>query len=72
MQFIATIACSASVLLLSLAFFRPFVGAGLSSARSLAFIGGRLMAAYAVFQLVAVALLGAFEREYSVLGEQAF
>ncbi len=68
MQCIATIVCSISVLLLSLAFFRPFAGGGLSSARSLAITGGGLMVAYAVFQLVAVALFVAFERTNAQIG----
>lgn len=67
MQVIATIACSFSVLLLSVAFFRPSVG-GCSSARRLAFIGGALMAIYAVFQLIAVVLSGTMKQEIESAG----
>lgn len=69
MQIIATIACSVSVVLLSLAFFRPSVGVGgCSSPRSLAFVGGALMATYALFQLIAVVLGGTFKQELNSIG----
>lgn len=67
MQIIATIACSVSVALLALAFFRPSAR-GCSSARSLAFVGGALMAAYALFQLIAVVLGGTLKQELRSAG----
>ena len=67
MQVLATISCSFSVLLLSIAFFRPAVG-GCSSARRLGFIAGALMATYALFQLVAVVLGGTLKQELESAG----
>ncbi|CAM9848419.1 unnamed protein product [Ectocarpus sp. 6 AP-2014] len=66
MQILATIVCSVSVLLLALAFFRPEAGK-CASARTLAFVGGALMATYALFQLVAVALAGVLAQEFDNL-----
>ncbi|CAM9703877.1 unnamed protein product [Ectocarpus sp. 8 AP-2014] len=66
MQMLATIVCSVSVLLLALAFFRPEAGK-CASARTLAFVGGALMATYALFQLVAVVLAGVLAQEFDNL-----
>eukprot|EP00752_Nemacystus_decipiens_P012800 g11335.t1 len=71
MQVIATIACSFSVLLLSIAFFRP-AGGGCFSTRQLAFIGGGLMATHALFQLIAVVLCGTVKDElYDAVNESS-
>ncbi|CAM9368244.1 unnamed protein product [Ectocarpus fasciculatus] len=69
MQILATVVCSVSVLLLALAFFRPEVG-GCASARTLAFVGGALMATYALFQLVAVVLAGVVAQEFDSLPDE--
>ncbi|CAB1118333.1 unnamed protein product [Ectocarpus sp. CCAP 1310/34] len=66
MQMLATIVCSVSVLLLALAFFRPEAGK-CASTRTLAFVGGALMATYALFQLVAVVLAAVLAQEFDNL-----
>eukprot|EP00903_Cladosiphon_okamuranus_P005683 g5646.t1 len=62
MQVVACIASSFSVLLLSIAFFRPLAG-GCSSARTLAIAGGALMVTYVMLQLIAVVLGGTMRQE---------